>query len=310
MHDFLISINAYDVFCHFHMLLISLKNQVKDIPVHIHFDKPYSERGIPVSSIEKLQEAHFDLIHKYIPHAEIFRAEEYNKRHFMRVKTLRNSFKLAKSCLYLKSVVFLHPRYIEIIRVLLNKFEKNKEIAMVNAYGDSHYNEEEVKDKLTKLKVLNNPLAWATWKDRWDSIDSELDNYLECIHDWHFKKKEIDYCDIKMKRWLNSLGFKWHLENRYALTNAENMIKLLFTIGRKICLSTVPNYLTFISIYYENLNEFENLLKSQSKVHQHSEVNLNFIWNDEVRQRIIKEIEHSHKINWDLDNSTMSKFVI
>ena len=230
--------------------LSRLAEQVSEkVQVFLFPDKPdndaYDMRmSIPI--IEKLQDAQNDIFMRVIPHGKIFPASEHLSVMLNERRAFLESFERT-SCdrvLVMKDNLFLHSRYIEMIMNVMDKFEDDKRVGMIQLHGNTIGTVEEQLEHKGKFEIAGPKAAWGMWRDRWEATYPMFVEHTNLLG--KYAKDNLisrDSCMKLIRDWYSSFGKVFGEVSSGFLLNSGGSLHQILQINRMLSLASYSNYL-------------------------------------------------------------------
>jgi hypothetical protein len=184
-------------------------------------------------------EACAELFERMVPAGTLHRSEPNIGECFMKDRAERHVFRELgfDRALFLEDDLVLCPWYVEVIRALLARFEKQPRVGMVGAYGAvPHWSVEQQHARRRELELLGHHWGYAFRRDCWEARLPLWDEYIELIRD----------CDDRMlpreaiKAWQRDHGI------HQVVSTHDGTDEMCLFLAGQVKLNTMVNNATYI----------------------------------------------------------------
>ena len=157
---------------------------------------------------------------------------ESNSRHFESLQVFSRSSNVGLSTSVINGVtdvlstfdrvivleddLVVHKQLLSFMNRCLNLYKSDQEIISINGYGLKVHNRNSSVESSVYLTNRNFSWAWATWSDRWNLIDWNLNDWDEVKANRNaFNKYCGDDCFRMLNRWYNGANDSWAIRLCY-----------------------------------------------------------------------------------------------
>lgn len=98
-------------------------------------------------------------------------------------------------CIFFEDDLIVSRYYLQTLRLLLNQFEREKNVGAVMCYGDffRKFSKEDEERNFSTIFTGNLHLwGWATWKEKWNQIRPKFIQYYEFIENIDYRFRPTD----------------------------------------------------------------------------------------------------------------------
>ena len=123
----------------------------------------------------------------------------------------------------LEDDLIVAPGFLSFVNTMLELYQDDKRVMQITGYSAKIRNYKKYNCDYY-LSGRAHSWSWATWKDRWDSVDWEVKDYKELLEDKDkqkaFNKFGSDLMGM-LKGWHDGLNHSWYIRFNYSMHNQK-----------------------------------------------------------------------------------------
>ena len=130
--------------------------------------------------------------------------------------------------------LYVSPCFLTFMNILLNKYRNDQRIFQISGYGLKIKVPAEYKYDIY-MHIRAHSWTWATWKDRWDTVDWEVKDYQDLVQNKKkqkaFNKGGSDlfkmlkgYMEGKNNSWYIRFTYSMFLQNKFGICPVKSLV--------------------------------------------------------------------------------------
>lgn len=130
--------------------------------------------------------------------------------------------------------LYVSPCFLTYMNTLLDKYQNDQRIFQISGYGLKIKVPDDYKYDIY-MHIRAHSWTWATWKDRWDSIDWEVKDYPKLVKDKRKQKafnkggsdlfKMLkDYMEGRNNSWYIRFTYSMFLQKKYSISPVKSLV--------------------------------------------------------------------------------------
>jgi len=277
---------------YFKQVIESLKSQVGDSEIFLFQDGPKN------SNDKKLTDESVNIFKNAFANGNLFYSDKNLGVAFNQKRARDFIFDRAESAIFIEDDIVLNDYYIKLLNGLMDIFSDDDQIGMVSCFGEPHRHEDvfqyfeylipdndwnqQQENNKNHFMQMEHLWAYGFYRESYNKIRDEIENYYAILPaDYAYRSPQ------KILSYAVSLG----LDPRKVVTSQDSILSGILILNNIYKISTFTMNARYIGEIGVHSNP-QHFAENWSHVVPYKKVCDTFLWNNQVKQRLINMCRH------------------
>lgn len=268
--------------------LVALQPQTKESEVFLFQDGPRLQ-----SDDKPKTEASIEVFKKHFPKGTVFASDVNLGVAFNQKRAREFIFDRADSAIFIEDDIVLNDYYIEQLNLLMDKFQNDKDIAMVSCFGEIHrhvdvfkycdyltrYDDWHKQQERNKNKFMQMEHIWAYgfYRDAYKTVAPYMEAYYAMLPDEYRARPHQQILQYAEQYGMKPGG---------VVTSQDSVLSGFLAYKNLLKVSTFTMNAKYIGEWGEHSNA-EHYAQNWKDYKPYNQLVTDFIWDDTIKQKLL-----------------------